>query len=151
MHDRVEGVPIRQHPLVIHFLKVVYTLRTPQPRYSGTWNVDKVIMHLQSLGDKSKFTRKVLGQKLALLMALVEASRSSEPHAVDVHYRVFKPEGVLFSLPTLTKKRACGAPPSQLFLAAFPEDQNFCVVQYPKEYAQQTEAFRWLLSWLLHK
>ena len=32
----------------------------------------------------------MLGQKLALLMALVEASRSSELHALDVRYRVFK-------------------------------------------------------------
>ena len=101
-----------------------------------------VIQHLQSLGDNSKLTLKVLGQKLALLMALVEASRSSEPHALDVRYRVFKPEGVLFSLPTLTKKRACGAPPRQLFFAAFPEDQNLCVVRCLKEYEKQIEAFR---------
>ena len=110
-HDQVEGVPIGQHPLVTRLLKGVYNLRPPQPRYSDTWNVDMVIQHLQSLGNNSKLTLKVLGQKLALLMALVEASRSSELHALDVRYRVFKPEGVLFSLPTLTKKRTCGAPP----------------------------------------
>ena len=142
MHDRVEGVPIGQHPLVIRLLKGVYNLRPPQPRYSDTWNVDMVIQHLQFLGDNSKLTLKVLGQKLALLMALVEASRSSELHALDVRYRVFKPEGVLFSLQTLTKKRACGVPPRQLFFAAFPEDQNLCVVQCLKEYEKQTEAFR---------
>ena len=141
-HDRVEGVPIGQHPLVTRLLKGMYNLRPPQPRYSDTWNVDMVIQHLQSLGDNSKLTLKVLGQKLALLMALVEASRSSELNAQDVRYRVFKPEGVLFSLQTLTKKRACGAPPRQLFFAAFPEDQNLCVVQCLKEYEKQTEAFR---------
>ena len=142
MHDRVEGVPIGQHPLVTHLLKGVYNLRPPQPRYSDTWNVDMVIQHLQFLGDNSKLTLKVLGQKLALLMALVEASQSSELHALDVRYRVFKPEGVLFSLQTLTKKRACGVPPRQLFFAAFPKDQNLCVVRCLKEYEKQTEAFR---------
>ena len=91
----------------------------------------------------SKLTLKVFGQKLALLMALVEASRSSELHALDVRYRVFKPEGVLFSLPTLTKKRVCGAPPKQLFFAAFPKDQNLCVVQCLREYEKQTATF-WL-------
>ena len=83
-HDQVEGVPIGQHPLVTRLLKGVYNLRPPQPRYSDTWNVDMVIRHLQSLGNNSKLTLKVLGQKLALLMALVEASRSSELHALDV-------------------------------------------------------------------
>ena len=141
-HDRVEGVPTRQHPLVTRLLKGVYNLCSPHPRYSDTWNVDMVIQHLQSLGDNSKLTLKVLGQKLALLMVLVEASRSSELHALDVHYSVFKPEGVLLRLPTLTKKRVCGAPPSQLFFAAFPEDQNICVVRCLKEYEKQTEAFR---------
>ena len=128
-HDQVEGVPIGQHPLVSCLLKGVYNLRPQQPRYSDTWNVDMVIRHLQSLGNNSKLTLKVLGQKLALLMALVEASRSSELHALDVRYRVFKPEDVLFSLPTFTKKKVCGAPPKQLFFAAFPKDHNLCVVQ----------------------
>ena len=32
-HDRVEGVPIRQHPLVTRLLKGVYNIRPPQPRY----------------------------------------------------------------------------------------------------------------------
>ena len=141
-HDQVEGVPIGQHPLVTHLLKGVYNLRPPQPRYSDTWNVDMVIRHLQSLGNNSKLTLKVLGQKLALLMALVEASQSSELHALDVRYMVFKPEGVLFSLPTLTKKRTCGAPPKQLFFAAFPKDQNLCVVQCLREYEKQTVTFR---------
>ena len=119
-HDQVEDAPIGQHLLVTRPLKGVYNLRPPQPRYSDTWNVDMVIRHLQSLGNYSKLTLKVLGQKLALLMALVEASRSSEIHALDVRYRVFKPEGMLFSLPTLTKKRTCGAPPKQLFFLLFP-------------------------------
>ena len=141
-HDQVEGVPIGQHPLVTRLLKGVYNLRPPQPRYSDTWNLDMVIRHLQSLGNNSKLTLKVLGQKLALLMALVEASRSSELHALDVRYRVFKPEGVLFSLPTFTKIRTCGAPSKQLFFAAFPKDQNLCVVQCLREYEKQTATFR---------
>ena len=120
-HDQVEGVPIGQHPLVTRLLKGVYNLRPPQPRYSDTWNVDMVIRHLQSLGNNSILTLKVLGQKLALLMALVEVSRSSELHALDVCYKVFKPEGMLFSLPTLTiKRRLVEVLPSSYFLWLFP-------------------------------
>ena len=63
----------------------------------------------------SKLILKVLGQKLALLMALVEDSQSSELHALDVRYRVFKPEGVLFSSPTLIKKRVVELLPSSYF------------------------------------
>ena len=38
MHDRVEGVPIWQHPLVICLLKGVYNLCPPQPtQIPGMW------------------------------------------------------------------------------------------------------------------
>ena len=59
---------------------------------------------------------KQLSQKLAVLMVLAEASRTSELGALDVQYRVFKPEGILFWLPTLTKKRKVGAPPREISL-----------------------------------
>ena len=70
-------------------------------------------------------TLKVLGKKLALLMALVEASRTSELHALDLRFRVFKPEGMYA---TVTKKRQPGAPARQLFVGAFLENDKFCVV-----------------------
>ena len=50
----------------------------------------------------------VFSQKTALLMSLVEASRTSELQALDLCFRVFKPEGVIFRLPSLTKKRVTG-------------------------------------------
>ena len=37
-----------------------------------------------------------------------------------LRYRVYKPEGVLFKLPSLTKKRKVGAPPKVCFFRAFP-------------------------------
>lgn len=43
--------------------------------------------------------------------------------ALDLKYRVYKPEGVAFKL-ALTKKRAVGAPPKELFFGGFPEDEN---------------------------
>ena len=45
-----EGVPIGQHPLVTQLLKVVYNTRPPKPCYTETWNVDRVLDHLASLG-----------------------------------------------------------------------------------------------------
>ena len=48
---------------------------------------------------------KTLSKKLVLLLALTDASRCSELHALDLRDRVFKPEGVFFTLASLTKKR----------------------------------------------
>lgn len=48
-------------------------------------------------------------------MPLVAASCTSELQTLDLRFRVFKPEGVLFKLASLTKKRKVGAPPLWYF------------------------------------
>ena len=67
---------------------------------SSEWKVNKTVV--RSLEANDKLSLKILSQKL---VALVEASRSSELLALDLRFRAFKPDGVKFQLPTLTKKR----------------------------------------------
>ena len=137
-HDHIEGIPMGQHPLVSRLLKGVYNSRPPQPRYSVTWDVDVVIRYFQSLGENEVLTLKQLSQKLVLLMAIVEASRVSELQALDLRYRSYHPEGVLFQLPTLGKKRIVGAPPKQLMFGAFPSDSCLCVMKCLRQYETDT-------------
>ena len=117
----------------------MYNLRPPQPKYSKTWDVEIVLRYLRSMELNDKLTLKALSQKLALLFALVEASRSSELQALDLRFRVYKPEGVRFQLPTLTKKRKVGTPPKELFFTAFPSDKKLCPVACLREYEKRTE------------
>jgi len=67
-------------------------------------------------------------------MALVEASRSSELQALDLRFRVYKPEGVTFRIPSLTKKRVTGAPPKEFFFASFPANSVICPVHCLRNY-----------------
>ena len=95
-HEKVEGVPIGQHPLVTRLMKGVYNLRPPKPRYTYTWDVDMVTQYIAEMGENANLTLKKLSQKLALLMALVVASWTSELQALDLRFRVYRPNGVLF-------------------------------------------------------
>ena len=88
-HDHIEGTPIGKHPLVTRPLKGIYNSRPPQPRYSATWDVDVVIRYLKTMGENDTLSLKQLSQKLALLMALVDASRISELQALDLRYRSY--------------------------------------------------------------
>lgn len=141
-HSQDKGVPTGQPPLVSRLMKGVYNCRQPQPWYSSTWDVDIVIEHIRCLGANSELSLKQLSQKLAVLMVLVEASQTSELGALDVCFRVFKPEGVLFRLATLTKKRSTGAPPKEVFFSAYPPDRRLCVVECLKQYEARTKQFR---------
>ena len=69
------------------------------------WDVDVVTRHLLAMGSKESLTLKQLSHKLVILMALFEASRTSELRALDIRFRAYKPDGVSFNLASLTKKR----------------------------------------------
>ena len=140
-HRRIEGIPIGQHPLVKQLFKGVYNSRPPQPRYSSTWDVNVVLDYITKLGENKDLPLKQLSFKLLMLMCLVSANRISELHALDLRFRYHKPNGVLFKLASLTKKRQTGAAPKECFFASFPEDK-LCVVQCLKEYEKVTQQFR---------
>lgn len=72
--ERVEGMPIGQHPLVSRLMKGVDNLRPPTPRYTYTWDVERVIQCMAAMGESTKLPWKKLSQKLAFLMPLVTAS-----------------------------------------------------------------------------
>ena len=76
-------------------------------------------------------------------MALVSASRFSELQSLDLRFRVFKPEGVLFKMVCLTKKRKLGAPLKECFFGAFQGDKMLCVVKCLWQYERKTlQTFR---------
>ena len=141
-HVPLEGSPIGQHPLVSQLMKGIYNSRPPRPRYTYTWDVDVVVRHLKGLGSNTGLSLKTLSRKLILLMSLTLASRTSELQALDLRFRHFKPEGVLFRLASLTKKRKIGSSPKECFFRGFPEDSNLCVVQCLCQYEKVTQPFR---------
>ena len=71
------------------------------------------------MGENDALSLKQLSQKLALLMALVDASRVSELQALYLRYRLYRSEGVVFQIPTLGNKRIVGAPPKHIMFGAF--------------------------------
>ena len=141
-HDQVEGAPIGQHLVVTRLMKGVYNSRPPEPRYSSSWRVERVTSHMRQMGSNNSLSLKQLSLKLVMLMALVEASRTSELAALDLRFRVFSPDGVTFRLPTLTKKRKAGAPPREIFFGGFPPDDRLCVISCLRKYEEKTREYR---------
>lgn len=139
-HPPIDGVLVGKHPIVSRFMQGVFNSRPPCPKYSTTWNVDVVINYLHSLGPSDHLSLKNLSLKLAVLMALTSANRSSDLHALDLKFRRYTPEGVIFILPTLTKTRRSG-PPKESFYCRFKE-QILCPVRTLQIYEQYKESLR---------
>ena len=135
----MDGCAVGQHPLVCRLLQGVFNKRPPAPRYQNVWNVSTVIVHILRL--PTDLSLKDLTKKLAMLLALTNASRSSDLHALDLRFRSFTGEGVLFRIPGLTKTRRSG-PPKEAMFPAFEENSRLCPVNTLKQYEQMTASLR---------
>ena len=52
----VDGCRAGNHPLVLRFMKGVFNLRPPLPRYAATWDVQPVLRQLQSMHPLHTFS-----------------------------------------------------------------------------------------------
>ena len=84
VHVHVDGVAVGQHPLVTRLMKGVYHSRPPLPRYTSTWNVDRVLFFLESLDPLGDLSLKDLTFKTVMLLALTRPSRSVDLAKLDI-------------------------------------------------------------------
>ena len=140
-HSPIDGVVVGKHPLVSRLLKGIYNRKPPQPRYSTTWDVAAVLDHIRSWGPTESLCRKKATLKLAMLMALANASRCSELHALDVQRMRWSKEGVTFSLAALTKTSRPGKSKT-LFYPSLETDRDVCPVTSLKNYLKRTDGVR---------
>jgi hypothetical protein len=82
---KIEDYAIGKHPLVIRFLRGVYNLRPSLPRYSHTWDVEKVLSVLRKLPPVKHLSLKDLTMKLCMLIALTNAARIQSLHLLSVN------------------------------------------------------------------
>ena len=79
--------------------------------------------------------------KLFMLAALILAARKSSKDKLDLRFRFFKSNGVLFKVPGLTKYGNQNKPIERGFLACFTPDRRLCFTTYPRVYEGKTKVF----------
>ena len=117
-----------KHPLTCRLLKGVFNLRPPIPRYDCTWDIAVVTSYLKGLGDNSMLQLKTFTLKLATLLALVLAHRSSGLVRLTLQGRRYSPEGVVLSMSGLAKQSRPGKEESlqPVTIPQFGEDKRLC-------------------------
>ena len=139
-HIPLKGVVVGWHPLVTKFMKGIFSLRPPKPRYFVTWDVNHVLQLLRSWSPAKSSSLKKLSLKLAMLGALITASRSSSLAKLDLKFRFFVSNGVYFKIADLTKCSRPERPGQKIFFASFPPDRRLCFCTYLKVYIERTKA-----------
>lgn len=139
---KLENFSAGTHPLVIRFMKGVFNLRPPKARYSHIWDVDIVLKYLRKLSPVKLLSLKDLTLKLAMLLALTNASRIHSVHMLTVNgLQKLKSEYVI-QFGTLEKHARPGSFSSFLRLKAYPPDRRLCVYFVIKEYLRRTNKLR---------
>ena len=137
-HVGVKGIPVG---IMSRFMKGIFNLRPPCPRYTSSWDVSAVLEFISAQGENESLSLKQVTLKLTMLMALTSAGRSSDIHGLDLKFRKFTPQGVEFTIAKLTKTRKSG-PPKQILFPSFQSYRVLCPVACLRYYEKITEKLR---------
>ena len=97
-HLPIDNVCVGAHPLVSRLMKGIFNPRPAVPKYLKTWDVSVMLKYLISLSPAPSLSLKKLTLKLVMIMAIIKASRADLLHKLYLQYRVYKKDGVLFSV-----------------------------------------------------
>ena len=141
IHPKIDGYTIGSHPLVCCLLKGAFNRRPLLPKYQSTWSVETVIVYVKSLGKNEALSLKQITHKLAVLLALTMASRSSDFSLLTVTGCNFVQEGIRCTLSGLSKQSRPRHSKSAIEVAHYP-DILVCPVMCLKRYIEVTKKFR---------
>ena len=137
----IDGFDVGRHPLVCRILKGAFQLRPPKAKYTTSWPLEQVLNHLASWGENQSLSLQKLSWKLAMLLALCSASRSSDLTKVSIHHRSFVQNKVIFYPTGLAKQSKANHLPNPIEFKEF-SDHLLCPVKCLWVYESVTSTFR---------
>ena len=126
----IPGVPqLEEHWLVSRFMKGIFHLRPPQPRCTKTWDVNKVLSYLKSLGPDDSLSLKQMTLKTGALLTILAGQRIHTLHILSVIHMDQSLGKVIFYIIGLTKCSKPTRPKQPVVYRAYVEDELLCPVK----------------------
>jgi integrase len=122
------------------FMKGLFVVKAPKPRYVFTWNVKDVLDLIAKWMPLDTLSLKLLTYKLVSLIALCTAARAQTLKALDVSKLCFKDNTVIFNCGDGLKN----CKPGQNFVVELDlfERSSLCPVRTLKQYLRVTKSLR---------
>ena len=127
---------IGEHSLVSRFMKGVFNLRPPQPRYSKMWDIGKVLLYLKGLGRNEDLTLQQLTLKITMPLSILAGRRLHTLHKLETSKMdIFDVGGkVICHIEGLTKCSKPSRTNRPIAFRAYTENNLLCPVACIKEY-----------------
>ena len=134
----VPGYPkLSDHPLISRFIKGIFHINPPKPRYSYMWDVNKVFSFLKQQGGNDILDQKQLTQKLAMLLLLYSGQRCSTLLSLDIKFMDLQ-EGTCIFYPNKLLKHSRQNRKSDVFIFnACGQELRLCPIKIITEYLKR--------------
>lgn len=137
----VSGKPIGEEKLVCRFMKGIYNCRPSLPKYSSTWDVNKVMSLLCSWPINKELTLLQLSQKTAILLMLLSSQRCQTIHLIKVENILIQEDTMTIYITNLVKQSKPGHHIQPLKFQSFTENK-LCIVKTLQDYLECTKELR---------
>lgn len=138
----IDGCRAGNHPLINRFMKGVFNLRTPTPRYTEIWDVQPVLQKLRSMYPLQDLTLRDLTLKLAMLMSLTLAARVQTLHLLVLHGMNITSDHISLQLGGNIKQCRPNFNIKWVKFQAYSKDDKLCVCKTLLEYIARTKDLR---------
>ena len=137
----IHSANIGNDVLVRRFMKGIYHIKPAMPKTLFTWDVKLVLKFLGNL-DNKVLTLRVLTIKLALLIILTTGQRCQTLKAMDLKNMEVDKNYIKIRIGELLKQSKPKTHLAELYIEAFGQNPNICVVKTLKFYLKRTENIR---------
>ena len=121
-------------------MKGIFHVGPPQPRYTKTWDVYKLLSYLKSFGPNNLLSLKQMTLKTAALLTILAGRRIDTLHMLSVIHMDQSLNKVIFHIIELTKWSKPTRPNQPVVYRAYVEDKLLCPVKCIYAYlAQRSE------------
>ncbi|XP_063366804.1 uncharacterized protein LOC134660224 [Cydia amplana] len=136
------GNKISSDDRVKRFMKGVFRLHPPQPKYNTTWDPQLVLNHLSKLSPNKNLSLENLSKKLVTLLAIVTAHRVQTLSLIKLSNIYHYSDKVLIKISDLIKTSRPGSHQPVLSLPFFKEKPDICPGQALLDYINMTKDIR---------
>lgn len=128
--------------LIKKFLKGVFELRTPQPRYHSICDVSVVLDYIRTLGPNNELTLQFLTYKTVILTALISAQRVQTLSYLNLSHLRKTDESFCFFIVDKVKQTRPGHVGLEVIFSKYHNDERICVYSALEAYIEKTRNLR---------
>lgn len=136
------GTSVTLNDCVNRFMKGVYRLNPPQPKYNSIWDTNIVLNYLSHLYPYEDISLPDLTYKTCTFLCIASAQRMQTISLIKLHNITFQDDAIVIKITDLIKTSRPGACQPLIRLPFIRENPSICPALALKTYIERTQQLR---------